>query len=975
MLTISANTDADTVAQRVLALTTVDYVHVLLASAALDEPGSLAKASDTDAEGSTALAAISAAAGAVTSDGFERAIELWRAVTRLGAAESREGYAAIASAASLPTRSLVFRAIGKRGGKGHDFTSDDAKRAAKRGLSSAVGLDGSTAAHHLDVLAQVHRNRFWLGLRLNRHPLAPLHDAPPAATRDAEAQGMTADPEAAAATAAVAVNAAASAPAPTSAEAATARPPPSGSGCCTGSTTVARGAAPSAAAARDESSAPPLLSGFMTSRMAELGLAGPRDARDAVTPLWEMALEEQWRAKQAEMAHLVAQLGGELTACEPLRHWACCEAVGEAAGEVAGEEAGEAARTEPRASRVPLRDVCDFHVGCDRSGAPCCGFRLGVLASHDGVAVAAPDPVPIVPRWMVAVAHELTGYMREAGRGAGGTGECGCGTGSDTGGVACDARARRLEGDPLPLVACKLRGSSRTREAMAMLTTSAAAFASRSRRGGDAGAGWGGGGGGGGDGESAAACGVEGGVEVGGGHGSGDASDSSGTCGLPPPPAPSKDSRAPSPSVPIEARPDACERIGASSERAAGHPAAGQDGSDGEACLVRRLVDAASRHGMRLTAVLVRDADEPHRPPRDLLADGAAVCTPHSADGHSGSHSRAEEPSAGPALSAPELHALGSIHEVLESGLRLRISPTAFFQASVGAAETLFATIVEFACGGQPPPRCVETPRVAVGGPTALSAPTSPTAGTADRPPQSRPTAASAPRSFPPLLLDLCCGGGAIGLEVARAARAHGARTRVVGIELHEGACHDARFNAALNELVPPEYIAVHGKVEDALGEALASLSTADGRDAISADARCGGSGAGGASRSDGGGGGRSAGGAGAVAVLDPPRTGVDPRVSKALRAAEAIERVVFVSCNPHGHTLRHDFVIKGGSLASNVRILCGARGRGAPFRVARAVPIDLFPHTPHVELVLLLERTSPTGGQGAAGRMPRKAR
>ena len=101
---------------------------------------------------------------------------------------------------------------------------------------------------------------------------------------------------------------------------------------------------------------------------------------------------------------------------------------------------------------------------------------------------------------------------------------------------------------------------------------------------------------------------------------------------------------------------------------------------------------------MHLTAVVVRDADEPQRAPRDVLqADGAAARTPHAPDGDCAS-SRAEAASDGPALSIAEPRALGSIHEVLQSGLRLRISPTAFFQASVGAADTLFATIVELAC-------------------------------------------------------------------------------------------------------------------------------------------------------------------------------------------------------------------------------------------------------------------------------------
>ena len=78
-----------------------------------------------------------------------------------------------------------------------------------------------------------------------------------------------------------------------------------------------------------------------------------------------------------------------------------------------------------------------------------------------------------------------------------------------------------------------------------------------------------------------------------------------------------------------------------------------------------------------------------------------------------------------------------------------------------------------------------------------------------------------------------------------------------------------------------------------------------------------------------------------AVAVLDPPRTGLSPSVCRALRASSAVGGVVFVSCNPHGHTLRRDFVLRGGNLAANARILC-ARGPTPPFRLCAAVPVDV---------------------------------
>jgi 23S rRNA (uracil1939-C5)-methyltransferase len=50
--------------------------------------------------------------------------------------------------------------------------------------------------------------------------------------------------------------------------------------------------------------------------------------------------------------------------------------------------------------------------------------------------------------------------------------------------------------------------------------------------------------------------------------------------------------------------------------------------------------------------------------------------------------------------------------------------------------------------------------------------------------------------------------------------------------------------------------------------------------------------------------------------------------------------RLVYVSCNPT-------------TLAGDMKILCGEYG----YELVRARPIDMFPHTPHVETVALLER------------------
>jgi 23S rRNA (uracil1939-C5)-methyltransferase len=75
------------------------------------------------------------------------------------------------------------------------------------------------------------------------------------------------------------------------------------------------------------------------------------------------------------------------------------------------------------------------------------------------------------------------------------------------------------------------------------------------------------------------------------------------------------------------------------------------------------------------------------------------------------------------------------------------------------------------------------------------------------------------------------------------------------------------------------------------------------------------------------------------VVVVDPPRAGL---AGKALRRLGEIgaPRIVYVSCNPT-------------TLASDVKRLADDYG----YTLERAKPVDMFPHTPHVETVALLKR------------------
>jgi 23S rRNA (uracil1939-C5)-methyltransferase len=142
---------------------------------------------------------------------------------------------------------------------------------------------------------------------------------------------------------------------------------------------------------------------------------------------------------------------------------------------------------------------------------------------------------------------------------------------------------------------------------------------------------------------------------------------------------------------------------------------------------------------------------------------------------------------------------------------------------------------------------------------------------------------------------DLYCGIGTIGLVLARDA------LTVWGIDISEESIACALENADLNGIGNAAYFA--GNV----GEALEELQVRSGR----AD----------------------------VVVVDPPRAGLAGKALKRLGEIGA-PRVVYVSCNPT-------------TLAGDVKRLRAEYG----YDLRRAKPVDMFPHTPHVETVSLLER------------------
>ena len=144
------------------------------------------------------------------------------------------------------------------------------------------------------------------------------------------------------------------------------------------------------------------------------------------------------------------------------------------------------------------------------------------------------------------------------------------------------------------------------------------------------------------------------------------------------------------------------------------------------------------------------------------------------------------------------------------------------------------------------------------------------------------------------LVYDLYTGTGTIANFVAKKAK------KVIGIEYVPEAIEDAKVNSEVNGIENTLFFA--GDMKDILtDEFIAEYGRPD------------------------------------VIITDPPRAGMHPDVVKTILNA-APDRIVYVSCNP----------------ATQARDL---QAMDAAYKVAEVQPVDMFPHTPHVENVVLLTK------------------
>ncbi len=143
-------------------------------------------------------------------------------------------------------------------------------------------------------------------------------------------------------------------------------------------------------------------------------------------------------------------------------------------------------------------------------------------------------------------------------------------------------------------------------------------------------------------------------------------------------------------------------------------------------------------------------------------------------------------------------------------------------------------------------------------------------------------------------LFDLYCGIGTIGLTMA--ARAG----EVWGLEIVPEAIADAERNAELNEIGNAHFMS--GSARTGVRPLIEKAGKPD------------------------------------VVVIDPPRAGLSQKIVRRVLECEA-KKIVYVSCNPT-------------TLAPNA-----AQMVDAGYTLKRVKPVDMFPQTPHIECVALLER------------------
>jgi tRNA/tmRNA/rRNA uracil-C5-methylase (TrmA/RlmC/RlmD family) len=156
-------------------------------------------------------------------------------------------------------------------------------------------------------------------------------------------------------------------------------------------------------------------------------------------------------------------------------------------------------------------------------------------------------------------------------------------------------------------------------------------------------------------------------------------------------------------------------------------------------------------------------------------------------------------------------------------------------------------------------------------------------------------------------VLDICCGTGTLANLIAPDV------CRVIGIDSSHSAINDAKNNASLNNIKNASFIV--GTVEEQLPKLIDELYSQD-----------------------------------IVVVANPTRAGLHSSVINSLREMSYIHKLVYVSCYPEGDSFKNFVHLCMPASKQNQKL-------GSPFVPTNAIPVDLFPHTNHCELIITFER------------------
>ena len=143
-------------------------------------------------------------------------------------------------------------------------------------------------------------------------------------------------------------------------------------------------------------------------------------------------------------------------------------------------------------------------------------------------------------------------------------------------------------------------------------------------------------------------------------------------------------------------------------------------------------------------------------------------------------------------------------------------------------------------------------------------------------------------------VLDLYCGGGSISLFISEYVN------KVTGVELIQSAIDDAKINMELNGIQNTEFL-----VSD-IKDFLTDIKNIGEYNKV---------------------------------ILDPPRSGLHPKICEILSATD-FEKIIYVSCNPH-------------TQARDLQLICA----GGKYIIEKIQPVDMFPHTYHIENIVTLVR------------------